>query len=148
MSTYTQILYHIIFSTKDRRPVLDKPRREELFRYVWSICRNKECHLYRINGIEDHIHILASLHPSICLSDFIKEIKTSTNTWIKEKNVFPAFTYWQSGYGAFTLSYAEKDGLIEYIKNQQEHHKTESYLDELRRLLKAAGIEFDEKYLE
>jgi putative transposase len=148
MSTYTQILYHIVFSTKDRRAVLDEPRREELFRYVWGIGKNKDCHLYRINGIEDHIHILTSLHPAIKLSDYIKEIKTSTNKWIKENDVFPAFTYWQSGYGAFTLSYAEKDGLIEYIKNQQEHHKTESYLDELRRLLKAAGIEFDEKYLE
>jgi len=147
-STYTQIFYHIVFTTKERRPVLAKERREDLFRYVWGIIKNKQSHLYRIGGVEDHIHILTSLHPTVALAAFVKAIKVGSNEWIKENRVFPDFTHWQDGYSAFTQSQHEKDRLIEYIKGQEEHHKKESFRDELRRLLKEAGIEFDEKYLE
>ena len=148
MSTFTQIYYHIVFSTKNREPVLRADGREELFRYVWGIIRNKNSHLYRINAVEDHLHILSSLHPSVALADFIKDIKVASNGWIKERQLFPHFNGCQDGYGAFTASHADKDRLIEYIKNQQEHHRKETFLDEYRRLLKEAGIEFDEKYLE
>src|SRR5579863_9072525 len=115
MSTYTQIYYHIVFSTKERIPALTADRREDLFRYTWGILKNKECHLYRIGGVEDHIHILTSVHPTICLADLVKEIKTSTNKWIKENAVFPKFTHWQDGYSAFTVSHGGKDTVIEYI---------------------------------
>jgi putative transposase len=148
MSTFTQIYYHIVFSTKNREPVLRADGREELFRYIWGIIRNKNSHLYRINAVEDHLHILSSLHPTVALADFIKDIKVASNGWIKERQLFPHFNSWQDGYGAFTASHADKDRLIEYIKNQQEHHRQETFLDEYRRLLKEAGIEFDEKYLE
>jgi len=147
-STYTRIFYHIVFTTKERRPVLAKERREDLFRYVWGIIKNKQSHLYRIGGVEDHIHILTSLHPTVALAAFVKAIKVGSNEWIKENRVFPDFTHWQDGYSAFTQSQHEKDRLIEYIKGQEEHHKKEPFRDELRRLLKEAGIEFDEKYLE
>jgi len=148
MSTFTQIYYHIVFSTKNREPVLRPERREELFRYIWGIIRNKNSHLYRINAVEDHLHILSSLHPSVALADFIKDIKVASNGWIQEQKIFPRFTGWQDGYGVFTASHDDKDRLIEYIKSQQEHHRKETFLDEYRRLLKEAGIEFDEKYLE
>ena len=148
MSTFTQIYYHIVFSTKNREPVLCADGREELFRYIWGIIRNKNSHIYRINAVEDHLHILSSLHPTVALADFIKDIKVASNGWIKERQPFPHFNSWQDGYGAFTASHADKDRLIEYIKNQQEHHRQETFLDEYRRLLKEAGIEFDEKYLE
>ena len=148
MSTFTQIYYHIVFSTKHREPVLRPEGREDLFRYIWGIIRNKNSHLYRINAIEDHLHILSSLHPSVALADFIKDIKVASNGWIQEQNVFPHFNGWQDGYGAFTASHDDKDRLIEYIKNQPEHHRKETFLEEYRRLLKEAGIEFDEKYLE
>ena len=123
MSTYTQILYHIVFATKNRDPVLMPERREELFRYIWGITKNLNCTLYRINGVEDHLHILVSLHPTVCLSDFVKTVKVASSTWIKEQNLFPQFTHWQDGYGAFTHSLKEKDALVNYIKNQQEHHR-------------------------
>lgn len=148
MSTFTQIYYHIVFSTKHREPVLVAEHREELFRYIWGIIRNKNSHLYRINAVEDHLHILSSLHPTVALADFIKDIKVASNGWIKEQQLFPHFKGWQDGYGAFTASHADKDRLIEYIKSQQEHHRKETFLDEYRRLLNEAGIEFDEKYLE
>ncbi len=147
MSTYTQIYYHIVFSTKDRAPALAADKREAFFRYTWGILKNKECHLYRINGVEDHLHILTSVHPTVCLADLVKDIKTSTSKWIKENGVFPAFTHWQDGYGAFTVSHDAKDAVIDYIKNQQEHHKKVSFRDELRGLLVRFGVEFDERYL-
>ena len=147
MATYTQIIYHIVFATKHRERVLEKARREDLFRYIWGIVKNHEAHLFRINGIEDHVHILTSLHPTVTLADFVTAIKTGSSKWIKEKNIFPRFTHWQEGYGAFTHSIREKDVLIEYIKNQETHHREVDFLDEYRKLLKDADVEFDEKYL-
>ena len=147
MATYTQIYYYLVFSTKERTPALTPDRREDLFRYIWGIIKNKNSHLYRINGVEDHIHILTSLHPTVALADLIKDIKVASSQWIKEEKAFPRFSHWQDGYGAFTHSSNEKDRLIEYIKGQEEHHKKVSFRDEFRRLLEEAGIEFDEKYL-
>ncbi len=148
MSTFTQIIYHIIFSTKGRVPELDPEKRPEIYRYIWGILKNNDCHLYRIGGVEDHVHILTSLHPSLTLSGFIKDIKVSTHTWIDEGGLISRFSGWQDGYGAFTHSMKEKDALIEYIKGQEEHHKQVSFKDELRKLLLDAGVSFDEKYLQ
>jgi putative transposase len=147
VSTYTQVYYHIVFSTQERAPVLKADHREALFKYVWGILKNKESHLYRINGVEDHIHILTSLHPTKCLSDLVKDIKTSSSKWIKENGVFPSFTHWQDGYGAFTVGHADKNEVIEYIKNQEEHHRRISFRDELRGMLEKFGVHCDEKYL-
>jgi len=147
MSTYTQILYHIVFSTKNRTRVLLPDNRERLFRYIWGIVKKKNCHLHRINGVEDHLHILTSLHPCERLADLVRDIKAGASQWIKDNNVFQDFVGWQDGYGAFTHSKAEKDVLIDYIKNQQDHHKTVSFREELEALLKKAGIEFDERFL-
>lgn len=148
MATYTQIIYHIVFSTKHRERVLIPSRRDDLFRYVWGIIKNKQGHLYRIGGVEDHVHILSSLHPTVALADFVKTIKVASALWIKDERVFPEFGHWQDGYGAFTHSIREKDGLIDYIKGREEHHRHESFMDEYKRLLTEAGVEFDEKYLE
>lgn len=147
MSTYTQIYYHIVFSTKNREAVLLKSGRQELFRYIWGILRNKNCHLYRINGVEDHVHILTSLHATVPLAGLIKDIKVATNEWIMTSGKFPQFDAWQEGYGAFTVAHADKDRLIDYIKRQEEHHREVSFLDEYRYLLNEAGVKFDENYL-
>ncbi len=147
MATYTQILYQIVYSTKDRKPVLKEEKRPMLFKYLWGILKNKKCHVYRINGVEDHIHIVTHLHPTVALSSLIKDMKIASSKWIKEKNIFPGFSGWQDGYGAFTYSIKDKDRLIEYVKNQKEHHKTKSFKEEYIELLNEHGIEFDEKYL-
>jgi REP element-mobilizing transposase RayT len=147
MSTYTQILYQIVFSTKHRTPSLAEENRDQLFRYTWGILKNKNCHLYRINGVEDHLHILTHLHPATALSSLIKDIKLACSSFIKEEKLFPSFNGWQNGYGAFTYSIKEKDRLIAYVKNQKEHHKTVTFKEEYRALLKEHGIDFDEKYL-
>ena len=147
MSTYTKLIYHIVFSTKNREKALNQTHKRELFKYIWGFTEAKKCHLYRINGVEDHIHVLIGLRSYMNVSDFVKELKTSSGNWIKEITVFPKFKGWQIGYGAFTVSAYEKDGLIEYIKNQEEHHKKVTFEEEYRALLKEHGIEFEEKYL-
>ncbi len=147
MSTYTQILYHVVFSTKNREKNLSKNNREELFKYIIGVIDNKKCHLYQINGVEDHLHILTSLHPSISLSDLVKDIKVSSSLYIKKNGLFPKFISWQEGYGGFTVSMYLKDTLIDYIKNQETHHQKETYAEEFINLLKEHEIEFDPKYL-
>jgi REP element-mobilizing transposase RayT len=147
MSTYKQLLYQIVFTTFDVRPVLHKEHRPELFKYMWGILKNKKCHLYRINGVEDHIHIVTHIHPSVPISGLVKDIKLASNRMIKDKRLFENFQGWQEGYGIFTYSYSAKDTLIQYVKNQEEHHKKISFMEEYKSLLKENGVEFDPKYL-
>jgi REP element-mobilizing transposase RayT len=147
MSTYTQILYQIVFSTKNRKRTLSSLQRPELCKYIWGILENKKCHPYWINGIEDHLHLLTHIHPSVCLSDLVKDIKLGTSDWIKKGAVFAYFDGWQEGYAGFTYSYKQKDILIKYIQNQESHHKVKTYIEELIELLKEHGITYDEKFL-
>ncbi|MFO7845299.1 MAG: IS200/IS605 family transposase [Balneolaceae bacterium] len=147
MSTYTQILYQIVFSTKNRKPALIKKNREKLFKDIWGILKNKKCHLYRINGVEDHLHIVTHLHPTISLSNLIKDIKLGSSSYIKEHQLFPDFMGWQEGYAAFTYTIKEKKRVIRYVQNQEEHHKKMTFKEELIAMLKEHNVEFDEKYL-
>jgi len=112
---YTQLIYQIIFSTKNREKVLEPEKRDILFRYISGILANKNCHLYCINGVEDHIHILTHIHPSIAIASLIKDIKVASSIWIKNNHIFDRFTGWQSQYGAFTYSIREKENLIKYV---------------------------------
>jgi len=147
MSSFRQITYQIVIGTKNHKNTLSEIYCEELYKYIWGIIKNKDCHLYRINGIENHIHIVSDLHPSISLADYLKDIKVASSIWMKSNGKFPLFEGWQEGYGAFTYSAKERDSLIKYVKNQKEHHKKETFLDEYRRILHEHKIEFDEKYL-
>jgi putative transposase len=146
MSSYRQLVYHIVFRTKKSIPSIDAQYADQLYKYIGGIIRNKESHLYRINGIEDHIHILTDLHPSIALADFIREIKVASSKWMKESRLFPNFAGWSEGYGAFTCSYRDVDVIIEYIKNQQTHHIRTCFDSEYRKLLLEAGLKIDERY--
>ena len=147
MSTYTQILYQIVFSTRYRERTMIKKDRPEFFQYIAGLLKKKGCHLYRINGVEDHLHILTHLHPSLSLASLVKDIKLATTKLIKEKKLFPNFGGWQDGYGAFTYSIEAVNNLIEYIRNQEIHHKLSSFEEEYRNLLNEHKISFDEKYL-
>lgn len=144
---YRQIFYQIVFSTKYREPTIPEAFEKDLYQYIYGIMQNMRCKLYRINGMSDHIHIFSDLQPTVCLSDLVKNIKVASSGWMKEQGTFPDFTHWQNEYGAFTYNLKEKDTIIEYIKNQKEHHKRESSRDEYKRLLIENGIPFDEKYL-
>jgi REP element-mobilizing transposase RayT len=111
-----------------------------------GIIKNKNCFLYRINGMEDHIHILSDLHPTIALADYVRDIKTSSSKWLKESANFKSFEGWADGYAALTYAWRDKDIIVNYIKNQQEHHKVETFDDELRQLLFEQGVEVDERF--
>ncbi len=147
VSTYKQIFYHIIFSTRHREITLVEEHHEALYKYIWGVIKEKHCTLYRINGTKDHLHIFSDLHPSFSLSAYIKDIKLASSSWMKASGVFPHFMHWQEGYSAFTHSVKEKDRIIGYIKNQKEHHETENFFDEYKRLLMEQEIPFEEKYL-
>jgi REP element-mobilizing transposase RayT len=146
MSAYRQILYHLVFRTKYSEKTIKQEHATQLYKYIWGIIRNKKCVLLRINGMEDHIHILSDLHPSIALADYIKEIKVASSKWMKESGLFPGFKGWGAKYCALTYSFNEREHVISYIKNQQEHHKKESFQDEIKRVFKEQGIDLDEKW--
>ncbi len=147
MNSYRQILYHIVFCTYKRENTIPEKYQEDLYKYIWGVIKNRNGVLYRINGMENHIHILSDLHPTIALSDFIKEIKTASNKWMKENGNFPCFSSWAEGYCALTYSIRNKDMIVNYIRNQKEHHQTVSFEDEYRKLLRENGIEWDERYI-
>ncbi len=147
MNTYTQILYQIIFSTKNHERTLTDKNRQDLHKYIWGILNNKRCHLYRIGGVSDHIHIVTHLHPLISLASVVKDNKLASAEYIKARNLFPMFSGWQDGYGGFTYSFKDKDRLIEYVKNQEDHHTIKTFREEFIELLIEQGIEYDDKYL-
>jgi REP element-mobilizing transposase RayT len=146
MPSYRQLSYHIVFRTKDSQATIDQDNVVQLYSYITGIIKNKGCHLYRINGIENHIHLLSDIHPSIALSDFIRDIKASSSKWMQESCLFPSFKGWADGYGAFTCSYMETGRLIEYIKSQQEHHRKKTFEEEYKMLLMECGIKVDERF--
>ena len=141
-----QIYVHVIFSTKSRRPFLkDNALRNDLSGYIAGICKNKSCPALIINGVEDHLHLLCRLGKTIEISKFIQSIKRSSNEWVKENSRLKNF-YWQNGYGAFSISPGHIDGLTEYIRDQEAHHRRETFQEEFRRICKRYGVELDERY--
>jgi len=147
MNTYTQIIYQIVFGPKNHEKTLVPENLQELYKYIWGVLKNKKCHLYRIGGVSDHIHIVTHIHPMVSLSNLVKDIKVASSGYIKNNKIFPGFSEWQDGYGGFTYSFNDKDRLIEYVKNQEEHHRIKTFKEELIELLNEHGVEFDEKYL-
>lgn len=145
--SYTQTLYHIVLRTRRSIPAISPAAAPQLYSYIWGIIRRKKGTLYRINGMEDHIHIVSDLHPTIALADYVKDIKVSTSLWMKEKGLFPLFEGWSEGYCALTYSYKEKENIIEYVKNQQEHHKKETFHEEVVRFFKEVGMDIEGQFL-
>lgn len=147
MSTYTRITFQIVFATRKRMRTLHKAHRDELFMHIAGILRNKKCHNLAVNGVEDHVHILCELHPTIALADLVKDIKLGTSDLIRRKRLFPFFEGWQEGYGAFTYSHHDRAKLIQYVRNQEAHHNGEEFIKEYLRMLDEAEIEYDEQYV-
>jgi len=138
---------HIIFSTKNRYPFIDKNIRDELFNYLGGICKNIECNPLIIGGHEDHVHILCLLSRKIALMKLIEELKTHSSKWIKTKGIHYQKFYWQNGYGGFSIHPKETDMIKDYILLQEEHHKKRSFQDEYLAFLKEYDIKYDEKYI-
>ena len=129
-STFSQIYIQIIFAVKGQESLIHSSWEEELYKYISGIIRNKEQKLIAINGMPDHIHILIGMKPTCSLSDLVREIKKSSNEFIKEKAFVKGKFNWQEGYGAFSYSHSSIDNVIAYIKNQNEHHIKKSFKDE------------------
>jgi putative transposase len=145
-SSYTSLYYHIVFSTKHRKPLLVDSIRTGLYKYIAGIIENKEGRLIEIGGVEDHIHILATCSPKRALADFIRDIKANASRWVNEQPRSMKFA-WQNGYGAFTVSVSQVEVVRRYIRNQAEHHRRQSFVDEFRTVLIRHGISFDEQQL-
>ena len=143
-----QIYVHIVFSTKNRQPFLqDASIRAELHRYVGATANNLDCPVLRVGGVADHVHILCRLGKIHSIADLVKELKRESSQWIKTKAADMSDFYWQSGYGAFSVSPGHVEALREYIAKQEEHHRGESFQDEFRRLLTKYGLQWDERYV-
>jgi len=148
MSTYTEILYQIVFGSKTCIPFLNQQHQDKLFNYIAGIVSRKKCIPYRIGGHSNHLHLVLYLHPSEPLSNIVRDIKRASHHWMSEQNdIYKSFPGWQNGYGAFTYDYSCKSNLMQYFDNQQEHHKKISFREELIALLTEHGIDFDSKYL-
>ena len=146
--SYTLLLYHIVIGTKMHRPTITENNERDLYSYILSFSKNKNCHLYRIGGMPNHIHIFIGLPATFAVADFVRMLKISTNNFMKgHQPDFPMFEGWRSEYFAATCSIRDKDSIIEYIKNQKQHHAKMSFKDELIIMLKHYGIEYNEAYL-
>ena len=145
--TFTKLLYHLVFSTKHRQPLIEDKLRSELYPYIEGILRRRQGVVMTIGGMPDHVHLLVRLKPDMSVSKIVQAIKANSSKWIHERPDFPRDFAWQVGYGAFTVSESKARSVYRYIQRQEEHHHKASYEDELRVLLTKHGIEFDPAYL-
>jgi REP element-mobilizing transposase RayT len=146
-STHTSLHYHIIFSTKNRDPALRQAWRGDLHRYLGGVVKGLGGHPEAIGGVLDHVHLLVSLKPVHCLSDFMRELKKSSSAWVRSEQRMARFQ-WQEGYAAFTVSASACPDVKDYIENQEEHHRTRTFREEVLTFLRKSGVEFDERYFD
>lgn len=137
----TLALYHIVFCTYHRQMTIPDAEKRHLYKFIWEKLKAKQCHLYRINGIANHVHVFINLNPSIALSALVGELKRSSSIWMKQSGRFPAFTGWGKEYYAHTVGAEAKDKVIEYIRNQENHHISESFEMEFKTFCDESGIE-------
>ena len=145
--TYTQLVFHGVFSTKHRKPLLNADILPELAKVVGGIVRERDGKLLALNGTENHIHLLSIFHPSYCLADMFRDVKAISTNWIHEKFRDMNDFAWQSGYGAFSVSKSNLSSVQNYIDTQKEHHAEMSFESELIALLEKHGIEYDKRYI-
>lgn len=145
--SHTNLLYHIVFSTKDRRPLITPAYAVRLYDYIGGTLRSLGGICLELNGTEDHVHLLAKLHPTRAVPDVLRDLKANASGWMHE--VFPSLRHfsWQRGYGAFTVSHSNVESVRRYISRQKEHHQKVSFRDEFIQFLKANGIQYDERII-
>jgi putative transposase len=146
-NTYSQMYVQVVIVVKFRQSLIQKSWKEELYKYITGIVTNKGQKLLRINGVENHVHILLNVKPNIALSDLMRDIKANSGKWINEQKLCNHKFQWQEGFGAFTYSISQLDNVIKYIENQEEHHKKQSFKEEYIAFLKNFQIEYKDEYL-
>lgn len=145
--TYTKLLYHIVFSTEDRYPWLEADIAARLYEYLGGAIRSERGHPVIINGVRDHIHILAKLRQDKAISEVIRGIKANSSGWIHKNFPHLRKFAWQGGYGAFTVSQSQEPSVQRYIRDQEKHHRQKTFQEEFIEFLNAHEIEYEEKYL-
>ena len=146
-NTYTQIHIQTVFSVQNRRCIISNSWKNELYKYITGIIKNNKHKPLAINGMPDHIHILFGLRPAQSISDLLQDIKGNSSKWINEKKFIKGKFSWQEGYGAFSYRKSDISQIINYIRNQQEHHRRKSFTEEYLELLKEFNIDYDERYI-
>ena len=144
--TYTQILLHIVFSTKHREPLITDAIRERLYGYIGGIVRAEQGALHAIGGVEDHVHLLVRWRADAPISDLMRTLKSRSTKWVKSE--FGSAFAWQEGYAAFSVSKSQEDVVRGYIAKQAEHHRVVGFREELIKLLDAHGVEFDARWID
>jgi putative transposase len=142
----SNILIHLVFSTKDRTPNLTPEIRQELFPYLVGVLQNQSCPSLQVGGFEDHVHLLFRLSRTMTIAKVVEHLKTGSSKWVKGKWPAHSSFAWQAGYGAFSISQSETAEVVDYIKNQVEHHRESTFQEEYRELCRVAGIEIEERY--
>ncbi len=145
--TYSQIYIQIVFSVKGRMNLLKKPWRQDVFKYISGIITAKNQKSIIVNGVENHIHIFVGIKPSISISDLVRDIKNNSSKYINENNFLKQKFSWQEGFGAFSYSQSHIQNVYNYIANQEEHHRKQTFKEEYLEFLREFEIEYDEKYL-
>lgn len=146
-NTYSQLYIQIVFAVKGRQNLISIKWKDELFKYITGIVTNENQKLIAINGMPDHIHILIGLKPNKALSDLVRDIKANSSRFINEKRLINGKFEWQTGFGAFTYGHSQLTNVINYIQNQEEHHKTKSFKEEYIGFLKAFDIDYKNEYI-
>jgi len=146
-NTYTQLHIQFVFAVKYRASLIDASWKDRLHQFITAILQNNEHKLLQINGMPDHIHILAGIRPHQSISSIIQNVKAESARWINENRFTGSRFSWQEGYGAFSYSKSHLPDVIRYIQQQEEHHKKKTFLDEYKAFLNAFEIEYDERYI-
>ena len=145
--TYTNLLFHIVFSTKDRAPLITRTRRDRLYEYLGGIIRGERGSLIEIGGVGDHVHLLVRFRPEPSMAEMMRRLKANSSTWMNETyRGEPAF-HWQTGYAGFSVSESAVNDVRAYIRRQEEHHRTRSFREELIALLRCHRVPYEERYL-
>ena len=146
-NTYTQIHIQTVFAVQNRQSLIKVEWKNELYKYITGIIKNHNHKVLQINGMPDHIHILFGMRPTQSISDLMKHVKQDSSKWINNKGFVNGKFSWQAGYGAFSYTKTQVPTIINYIKNQEKHHKTKTFKDEYLELLQEFNIDFDERYI-
>ena len=144
--TFSNLSVHLVFSTKDRLPLITKPVREVLFPYMGGVVKGMAGTIITVGGIPDHVHLVARLPTSLSVADVVRTVKANSSKWMNEKFTTMKFG-WQRGYGAFSISHSALPAVVNYVRNQERHHRHRSFREELMDLLAKNGIDYDERHL-
>jgi putative transposase len=143
----SKVILHIIFSTKNREPWLDSGVRLRMHAYLATVCRDLGVDFVQVGGVSDHVHIVTTLPRTLSQAQLVEQIKKTSSKWIKELNASYRGFFWQRGYGVFSVSPSQLEAVLQYVNAQPEHHRTRTFQEEYRELLRRHGLDFDERYV-